>query len=292
MKKTTVGLLIAILGVLVVQPIHAEEFKTLAIIDTAVDSNKIPSVIYEACFTNSLSMACPNKTLSMEGKGAANAVYWPTSITNATYHGYNVTQAALIANKNIKIVFIRIADITTSGNSINTPESLTKAIDWVSKNAIKYSIDAVSISQSSISVSNLASCGTNTIVINAVSFLNSQNIPVFAATGNDGLSDKVGYPSCVSGIIGVGALGSLAKIKTPSTYTEILPSTNKGVGLDVVAQGEINVVRYNGSTALFTATSAATPIAAATYLGNTKYITFNDFMLQLNKVKGYSYVSM
>lgn len=292
MKKIAVGLLVTILAAFAVQPVQAEDFKTLAIIDTAVDSNKIPSVIYEACFTTSIAVGCANKSTFMEGKGAANTSYWPASITNITYHGYNATQAALVANKNIKIVFVRIADITTSGNSTNAPESLTKAIDWVSKNAAKYSIDAVSISQSSISINNLAACGTNTTVINAVSSLNNQNIPVFAATGNDGLSDKVGFPSCVSGIIGVGALGSLSKIKTPSTYTEILPSTNKGVGLDIVAQGEVNVVRYNGSTASFIATSAATPIAAATYLGNTKYNNFNDFMLQLNKVKGYLYVSM
>lgn len=290
MKKVAVGLVFGLLSVLTIQSVQAEEFKTLAIIDTAVDSNKISEVIYEACFTDSKNMACPNNSNFMEGKGAANSPVWPSSMLNAIYHGHNVAKAALATNANIKIVFVRISDISKSGGSINSPKSLTRAIKWVSDNAAKYSIDAVSISQSSISTNNLKLCTTDTEVINSVSALNGNNIPVFAATGNNRSTTVVGFPSCVSGVIGVGALGSASKVKTTESYTMIIPTTNRGAGLDVVSRGEIDVVRYNGSIASFTATSAATPIAAATYLSTTG-IKFNDYVLKLNKVLGYPYVT-
>ena len=60
MKKLIIIALSAVLAVMAIEPAHAEDQKVLAIIDTAIDSNKIPSVIYEACFTDSKAMACPN----------------------------------------------------------------------------------------------------------------------------------------------------------------------------------------------------------------------------------------
>lgn len=296
MKKIAVGLVLGIFVALTVQPVQAEELKTLAIIDTAVDSSKIPAIVYEACFTDSKDMACPNGAGFMEGKGAASSPVWPSSITNAVYHGHNVVMSALTTNPKLKIVFVRISDISKSGGSINSPKSLIAAIKWVSDNAVKYSIDAVSISQSGVSTDPITkskvlhSACTDTTSINAVSQLNAIGVVTFAATGNDGLGNLVGFPACINGVVGVGALGSTAKVKTPQSYTQIIKSTNFGSGLDVVARGEIDVVRYNGTVASFTATSAATPIAAATFLnsGNT---TFNNYVLKLNKVSGYPYVT-
>jgi hypothetical protein len=278
MKKIAVGFVSAILLVLSFQPVHAEDQRVLAIIDSAVDSNKIPSVIYEACFTDSLAMACPNKQKFMEGKGSANSPFWPTSMLNTIYHGYNVTQAALATSPDIKIVFVRVSDITSSGNGSNQPASVISAIKWVSDNAAKYSIDAVSISLSSITASNIALCTTNATLVNSVSSLNKQNVPVFAATGNDKSLDKVGFPACTSGVIGVGAF-------IPSQNMLEL-ATNRGPGLDVVAQNSIDVVRYNGTVVSFSATSAATPIAASLYVKQTTYTNVDLFINSFAKVLG------
>jgi len=296
MKKIAVGIFFGFLAILSVQPVQAEEFKTLAIIDTAVDSSKITEVVYEACFTDSKAMPCPNNSNFMEGKGAANSPIWPSSMLNAIYHGHNVVMSALTTNPKLKIVFVRISDISKSGGSINSPNSLISAIKWVSDNATKYSIDAVSISQSGVSTNPntkakvLHPACADTTAINAVSQLNAIGVTIFAATGNDGLGNLVGFPACINGVVGVGALGSTAKVKTPQSYTQIIKSTNFGIGLDVVARGEIDVVRYNGSIASFTATSAATPIAAATFLANNDTI-FSSYLLKLNKVSGYPYIT-
>lgn len=286
MKKLIIVALSAVLALMAVEPAHAQDQKVLAIIDTAVDSKKIPAVIYEACFT--VNRSCPNKTSFMEGVGSASPVVWPSSINNATYHGYNMTQAALAINPNIKIVFVRIGDVTAQGNSSNQPQSLVSAIEWVSQNASKYSIDALSISQSGTSKNNLLACTSDVKAINAIASLNTQNIPTFSATGNDRSQTIVGFPSCVNGVVGVGALGALTK--TPTVYDNFAATTNRGPGLDLVAPGDINVVQYNGKVGATSATSGATVIAAASYLKSNR-ANLSEFMISLVKVLGYPYVS-
>jgi hypothetical protein len=278
MKKVVIVALSAVLAIMAVEPAHAQDQKVLAIIDTAVDSKKIPDVIYEACFT--VNRSCPNGLAFMEGVGSANSKVWPASIHNTTYHGHNMTQAALAINPNIKIVFVRIADITAQGNSGNQPQSLALAIDWVSKNASKYSIDAVSISQSGTSKNNLLACTSDANTINAVASLNAQNIPTFAATGNDRSQTIVGFPSCVNGVVGVGALAAFPK--TPTVYNNFAATTNRGPGLDLVAPGDV-APRANS-------TSGATVFAASSYL-KSSHTTLSGFVSSLVNVLGYPYIS-
>jgi subtilisin len=289
MKKLITTLLSLTIALVPLQVAQANDQKVLAIIDTAIDSKKVSSVIYEACFTQNQS--CPNKSNFMEGIGSAASPVWPKSITSDVYHGHNVTQAALVTSPDIKIVFVRIANVTATGGSLNQPQSIMQAIDWVSKNALKYSIDAVSISQSSISTNNLARCTTDTITINAVSTLNNNSVPVFAATGNDGLLDKVGFPSCVSGVVGVGALASTSSPKLPSTYTIFAKSTNRGPGLDIVAQGDTIITRYNGTSLEAFGTSIASPIAASLYVNKNTDRNVNNFIGTFSKVLIYPYIS-
>lgn len=286
MKKLVIVALSAVLALMAIEPAQAQDQKVLAIIDTAIDSKKIPAVIYEACFT--VNRSCPNGLAFMEGVGSAISKVWPASITNDTYHGHNMTQAALSVNPNIKIVFVRIADITAQGNSSNQPKSLSLAIDWVSKNASKYSIDAVSISQSGTSSNNLLSCSNDVATINSVASLNAQNIPTFAATGNNGSATIVGFPSCVNGVVGVGALAAFPK--TPTVYNNFAGNTNRGPGLDLVAPGDVSIIRYNGTTGATNSTSGATVIAASSYLKSSS-TTFSDFASKLVKVLGYPYIS-
>lgn len=299
MKKLIIVALSAVLAVMAIEPAHAEDQRVLAIIDSAIDSSKVPSVIYEACFTISSAMGCPNgqtfKDSSgsysfSEGKGSSNSPLWPSTQINTlgrVYHGYNVTQAALATNPNIKIVFIRMAGIAKeNGNQAADPKdstSVARAIKWVSDNSAKHSIDAVSISQSWITPSALSLCSDKSVNVNVAS-LTAQNIPVFAATGNDGSQTLTGFPACVNGVIGVGAFDAKSNI--------IEKATNKGNGLDVVAPRLINIIRYNGTPVDFTATSAATPIAAALYVGSTSHSNSDSFINSFTKVLGkYPYIS-
>jgi hypothetical protein len=280
MKKALLAGLSATLLFSVIAPAQAEDQKVLAIIDSAINSNNFPSIIYEACFTTvkskivSQNMSCPNGELFMEGKGSASAP-WPSAVNNATYHGDSMVKSALTVNPELKIVFVRFNDVTSIGNSRGDAKALAQAIDWVSKNASKYSIDALSISQSSVSAGNLALCSTDTVTINAVASLTSSNIPVFVATGNDKRRDVVGFPSCVSGVIGVGALGNATQLET---------ATNTGPGLDMVAPGKVSITKYNGSPLDTAGSSVATVVSAASYVNRNTFKTFVEYLNALPKI--------
>lgn len=280
MKKALLALLSALLVITTIQPVQANDVRVLAIIDSAINSNNFPQIIHEVCFTTvkskiaSQNMSCPNGELFMEGKGAASAP-WPTSINNATYHGDSMVKSALTVNPNLKIVFIRFNDVTSIGNSRGDARALALAFDWVSKNAAKYSIDALSVSQSSVSAGNLALCTNDTVTINAVSSLTASNVPVFAAVGNDRRRDVVGFPSCVNGVIGVGALGNA---------TQLEGLTNTGPGLDMVAPGKVRITKYNGSPTDTAGSSVATAVSAASYVNRNTFSTFGEYLSSLSKI--------
>ena len=287
MKKTLLALLSIVIAFTAVAPAQAQDERVLAIIDSAINSNNFPSIIHEVCFTTvkskiaSQNMSCPNGELFMEGKGAASAP-WPMQknsayfdLNNATFHGDTMVKAALTVNPNLKIVFIRFNDVTMLGNSRGDARALAAAIDWVAKNASKYSIDALSVSQSSVSSGNISKCSTDTGMINSVASLNAQNVPVFIATGNNKRRDVVGFPSCINGVVGVGALANA---------TQLEGLTNSGPGLDMVAPGKVSITKYNGSPTDTAGSSVATAVSAASYVNRNNFKTFGEYLSSLPKI--------
>jgi hypothetical protein len=281
MKKALLAILSIAIAFTAVAPAQAQDERVLAIIDSAIDSTKFNSIIHEVCFTTVKSMACPNGQLFMEGSKAASAP-WPMhknkttfDLNNATFHGDAMVKSALTVNPNLKIVFIRFNDVTALGNSRGDAKALALAFDWVSKNASKYSIDALSVSQSSVSAGNLALCTRDTVTINAVASLSANNIPVFVATGNDRRTDVIGFPSCVNSVIPVGALANA---------TQLERATNTGPGLAMVSPGKVSITKYNGSPTDTAGSSVATVVSAATYVNKNTFKTFGEYLLSLPKI--------
>lgn len=292
MKKVLLALLSITIAFTAMQPSQAQDERVLAIIDSAINSNNFSSIIHEVCFTTVKSnivaqnMSCPNGELFMEGKGAASAP-WPASLNNATYHGDSMVKAALAKTPNIKIVFIRVYNVSSLGNS-STPfngSTILSAIDWVNKNASKYSIDAVSISQSGINTTTKSlhiGCTDQSIFnpfATQVSQLNAQNIPTFVATGNDGLKTIVGFPACVTGVIGVGALTDVVDAGVSVGVT----ATNRGPGLDMVAPATVSITKYNGSQTNASGTSVSTALSAASYVNGNTFKSFTQYLDALPK---------
>lgn len=275
MKKVLIAVLSAVTIFAPMQVAKATDERVVAIIDTAIDSSKFPSIIYEACFTDNKS--CLNKTNFMEGKGSANSPVWAvsTNFSHPIYHGLKMVTSSNITNSNIKIVFIRIANVTSTGGTLNSGASLALAMDWVSKNASKYSIDALSVSQSRV---NWTACPTDLVVSNAIKSLQTQNVPTFIATGNDSLKNKVGFPACVDGAVGVGAMTFDGKM--------LQAVTNSGPGLDVVAVGDIKKALNN--TYDISGTSVATAVAATKYVGQISL--FDQFISGLTKFLAYPFI--
>ncbi len=283
MKKVLVALLSIAIAFTAMQPSQAQDQRVLAIIDNAINSNNFPSIIYEACFTENTSFTqaivpvlCPNGSTFMEGKGSAGTASWPASINNSVYHGDAMVKSALTVNPNLKIVFVRISNLDkTGGVNQFSNRTVELALDWVSKNASKYSIDAVSVSQSSVNSFNLNRCSSDAVTVGAIASLTANNIPVFIATGNDRRRDVVGFPSCVNGAIGVGALGNA---------TQLEAATNTGPGLDMVAPGKVRITKINGSSTDTAGSSVATVISAASYVNRNTFKTFGEYLTSLPKI--------
>jgi hypothetical protein len=291
MKKVLLSLLTIALAFTALAPAQAQDERVLAIIDSAINSNNFKSIVHEVCFTTVKSsvptqnMSCPNGELFMEGKGAASAA-WPSNLSSPTFHGDQMVKSALTVNPNLKIVFIRVNNITNLGAG-STPadgQTILKALEWVTANAAKYSIDAVSVSIAGITtlgrVQSLHPGCTTPSILNPftsqVSQLNAANIPTFVATGNHGSRTLVGFPACVPGVIGVGGLVD----KTD----RLDPVTNSGPGLDMVETAKVTITKYNGSVTDSFGTSVSTALASAHYVNRNTSKTFGEYLNSLKKV--------
>lgn len=280
MKKSLLAFVsISVLVLGSTSQVHAADTspkKTIAIIDTAIDSSKIPQVIYEACINDNSS--CPNGTSFQEGVGSANVptVAWTL---NGMSHGYEVTQAALVANPNLNIVFVRITNFTNATKNYGpyihkSGASLANAVKWVAANAKKLNISAVSISQDRENFP-VGTCPADDVFSAAVQSLKTQNVPVLAGVGNSGTVNRPGFPACLPDVIGVGAA-------TPTG--QIYYFSNVGPGVDLMSLGRTNIIGMNGSTQAVMGTSIATPWAAALWIKNFNG-TYADQMTQMAKLK-------
>lgn len=259
--KKAVGIISLALCAVFVQPANAADEKVIAIIDSALDSSKFTNIKYEVCFTG--NSTCPNGKTFQEGTGSATTSNFKAS---GMEHGYNVTYVASKTNPNIKIVFIRIADLASGTNvqiAYTQGQSLDNAIDWVAKNAAKYSIDAVSISQSRSNFTG--ACPTDKVFETSVKVLADINVATFAATGNDSKKNQIGFPSCVAGVYSVGAIDSNGNIASYSNTSSDMKLAAIGcIGYTGTACNKFP--DYAGVLRATSGTSIATPIAVSKLL--------------------------
>jgi len=288
MKKATLAALLTGLMVVSVNPAHAEEPKTIAIIDTAIDSSRMTNVVYEACFT--LNKTCKNGASFDEGKGSASINDWKIK---GALHGFSMAQAALQADPNIKIVFVRISDekvYDTFSIIRNDGGSLARATEWVSNNAARLNISAVSISQSR---SNFAvgTCPSDALFESSVKKLKLTNVPTFVATGNDSKKNQIGFPACVPGVYSVASMDSKKNVVKSSninaTTSLLAPScfsnTDNGACVEVKD--------YFGVSRAISGTSAATVLAATFSVNQNKSGSIDTFLQSLPKNGVYTYIS-
>jgi hypothetical protein len=287
MKKVIVVLASIVMSLVAVQPVQAQDQKVLAIIDTAIDSSRMPNVIHEVCFT--YNKTCNNKAGYDEGPGAARINDWKIK---GALHGFSMAQVAVMADPNVKIVFIRISDekvYDTFSIIRNDGGSLARAIDWVSNNTSRFNIKAVSISQSR---SNFAvgTCPSDVLFQTSVQKLKTQNVPTFVATGNDGKKNQIGFPACVPGVYSVAGTDSNKNIVRSSNVnatTSLLASTCFSFNRDACVETR----DYFGAMRPIVGTSTATVLAATLAINQNKLNSFDEFLLTLPKSNNYPHIS-
>jgi hypothetical protein len=266
MKKIAVGI-IAVLGLTLLQPAHAETIKSIAIIDTAIDTT-LPElqgkIIHEVCLMEELQ--CPNKKSFQEGPGSATL---PASqlYAGGFDHGTRMAQVAVKTNPNVNIVFIRIYPMGRNGTvaygAATANSTVKQALDWVAKNKTKFNIVAVSASVGHKPLRTGANyCQMrprqDADLIQSITSLKSMGVASVFASGNDRDKTRINYPSCLNEVISVASL-------TIDGYSE--PYNNDALELDFYALG-----RHQLSDVMVSGTSAATAAFAShwvkVYQGN------------------------
>jgi hypothetical protein len=229
---------------------------TIAILDTAIDTS-LPifkdKIVYEACVIQWAS--CPNGLNQMEGSGSA--VLKPEWISkNGFDHGTQMASIAVMANPNVKIVFVRIVGANSIGLRQATGEaSLYNALDWVLKNKDRFNIQAVSMSQGhSNFVAGPDYCPKTPITEQKINDLINAGIPTFFPTGNSRNYSKIDWPSCIPQSIAIGATMPAGTIAIYSNYDPLRT--------DFFAQGTTRAITVGNKQINFAGTSAATVIAA------------------------------
>ena len=288
MKKITLAVLITGLMALSINPTQAQQPKTIAIIDTAIDSSRMTNVVYEACFT--YNNTCKNKAAFDEGKGSASINDWKI---NGALHAFNMAQAALQVDPNIKIVFVRISDekvYNTFSIVRNDGGSLARALEWVSNNSARFNISAVSISQSRSNFP-VGTCPKDALFESSVSKLKLINVPTFVATGNDSKKNQIGFPACVSGVYSVASMDTQRNVVKSSnintTTTLLAPACLFKLGTNAC----VEVKDYFGILRPISGTSAATVFAATLAVNQNNVGNFDKFLQTLPKSGLYPYIS-
>jgi len=294
MKKVALVavLVLGLVSVGLAQTAHASETKTIAIIDTAIDSSRFSNVVHEVCFT---LRTCPNgQSLRdsaghysfSEGKGSA--LVNDFSIRGAD-HGFNMVTAATFVNPAVKIVFIRISDekvYDTFSMIRNDGGSLSRALAWVESNSSRFNISAVSISQSRSNFP-VGSCPKDAVFEKSVIGLKSKNISTFVATGNDSKKNQIGFPACVPGVLSVASAiadGTIVANSNVDATTKILSR----VCIDFVGTACLKVPNHRGVLTAMSGTSIATAVATSMAVGKNQSQSWDYFITTLPKSGNYS----
>ena len=260
MKK----ILITLISISLLIPISAKAADpvppTLAILDTAINTS-LPifkdNIVYEACVLEWNS--CPNGKSFMEGPGSA-VMQAPYINNNGFDHGTQMASAAILANPNIKIVFVRIIGSTLGGVRQSVGEAgLVNALNWVNANKSKFNIQAISMSQgNSYSMPGVNYCPVLSNFNATVKLLLSNEIPVFVPAGNESNYTKINWPACVPETISIGSIDNTNGMALYSNYDPAL--------LDFVAMGTMRLTSPEGTVGNKVGTSTATQVAAAQYV--------------------------
>lgn len=256
MKKIAVGL-IAVFGLTLLQPAHAEDKRSIVIIDTAVDTT-LPElqgkIIHEVCLME--ENKCPNNKSFMEGPGSATLpaeqVY-----SGGFEHGTIMSQIATKINPDMNIVFIRIFPMDSRGkvayNAANANSTVKQALDWVIQNRTKFNIVSVSASvghrPKRKSGAYCYKDRNDKNLIASIASLKSVGVASIFASGNNYDKSRIDYPSCLADSVAVS-----------SVYAEgnLAPDANDSPEVDFYALG-----RYDLPTGSVSGTSAATVALAA-----------------------------
>ena len=168
-----------------------------------------------------------------------------------------------------QLVFLKVQSADTCGDEVLNGDVLA-AIDWVITNQERYGIDMISMSFGGMAFSS--ACDRESSFRQAVDAASKAGLILFAAAGNEGQTNAISEPACLSNIISVGAVYDeslgVARFSTCTdmrTHPDLVTCYSNSAGiLDLLAPAHCaHTAKAGGGTeACFGGTSSATPFTA------------------------------
>lgn len=165
-------------------------------------------------------------------------------------HGTHVTGIVNKIVPNANLIHIKV--LSSGGGG--TESGISSGIDWCVSNKTKYNITAISMSIGSDNTFSNYCDSTFPTLTAAINNAIKNNITVFAASGNNGVTSGITSPACIKNATSVGGTN---KDDTMGSYT------NRNDLLDLLAPGsDITSTSITGGYVSMSGTSMATPHAA------------------------------
>ena len=240
----------------------------VAILDTGVDASHPffgGRVVAEACF--SAGSDCPNGQSSQTGAGAGADCGYSTDC----FHGTHVAGIAAGWNPNrhgvapgADVVSVQIFSRFTGSNDCPPPganpcalsyiSDMVRGMDWVAT-LTGVTVAAVNLSLGGALYHSQASCdATNSLTKAAIDDLVSLGINVPAAAGNDGDTDKISAPACISSAMAIAGVNDSLGIYGNTNSNSLVDYFAPAVSVTSAVPG--------GGFGTATGTSMATPHAS------------------------------
>lgn len=239
----------------------------VAVLDTGIDLNHpdlAPQIVAQRCFSRGNCL--PNRTDTSDNAQDENG------------HGTHV--AGIIASQGTfspagvasktRLVPIRVL----GANGLGYISDVIAGIDWLVANQAVLNVKIINMSLGGGAYrGECDQADANTMLFaKAVNAARQAGITLFAAAGNDGYTDQLMLPACLSGVLAVGNIydvpgaGYNWGVCADPVVAEdqVACSSNSSAKLDLLAPGvQIMAAGLGGSTTVKSGTSMSSPHAAA-----------------------------
>jgi subtilisin len=223
--------------------------QTIAVLDTGIDSSHpflAGKVIEEACF--SINSNCPNRATTMTGPGSGvYCTYAPAGCRHGTHVAgiaagqgntfSGVGKGASIMSVQIFSRFTRTANCGTGEDpcTLSNFSDQIKGLERVFALRFTHSFSSVNVSIGGFQF--FSNCDTSTSVPAsaykaAIDNLRPVNIPTVIASGNNGFTNSMNFPACISSAVSVGSTTKSDTISSFSNSASFLSLLAPGSGIN------------------------------------------------------------